>query len=199
MLVLVTPRPITDPPPPIDNAVVLFELAEHLRVGTDEDHQDDVLRSLLAAAIAYLHGPDGVLGRALFRQTWDLVLDHFPCAGTPIELGISPVLEDPAPSCAYLDVDGDEQAWTSFLLDPIRGRLLPTWGTRYPATRALPNAVSVRFTAGPSRLAEADRALLFSLVAHWFENREPVLVGATAQSLPFHLAAMIDAQRRIVL
>lgn len=54
--------------PPVGPVVALQDLREHLRVdGTDEDA---LIVSLEAAAVAYLDGWGGVLGRAIKEQTW---------------------------------------------------------------------------------------------------------------------------------
>lgn len=55
--------------PPTGPVVSLADLKAHLRVdGADED---TLIASLEAAAVAYLDGWGGVLGRAILPQTWE--------------------------------------------------------------------------------------------------------------------------------
>lgn len=191
MLVLVTP--------PSSLPVYNYEAEEYLRL--TDNSQSQVLEILIEAATKYLDGPAGVLGRALVTQTYDLVLDRFPPGREPICLDLPPVQSVVSP-IAYLDANGAQQGLTSFVVDLVGGRIVPAWGTTWPATREMPNAVTVRFTTGvaASQVSQADRLLVLALVAHYFENREPVVVGnVTAEPVPEHLAQLIAARRRITV
>ena len=66
--------------------LTLEEAKLHLRVDHDDD--DDLIEALVAAVTARLDGRDGILGRCLRAQTWELVLSasltptdrsSFPC------------------------------------------------------------------------------------------------------------------------
>lgn len=187
-LVLVTPpntTPVTTP-----------DVEEYLRL-TDPAPE---LVTLIDAATRYLDGPDGVLGRALVTQTYDLVLDRFPPGREPICLNLPPVQSVVSP-IAYLDTNGGQGAWTDFVVDLVGGRIVPAFGKAYPTTRAMPNAVTVRFTTGVSsgQVSPADKLLVLALVAHYFEHREPVVVGNITARVPEHLEQLIASRRRIAL
>jgi uncharacterized phiE125 gp8 family phage protein len=102
-------------------------------------------------------------------------------------------------SITYLDPEGVLQTWSSteYLVDLARGWVLPTYATVYPATRAIANAVTVRFVTGLAApaVAPADKQLIRWLVAYWHEQREPVGPGATLTPLPLHLSSAIDLRR----
>lgn len=189
--------------PPTTPVVTDSIVAAYLRL---DEPQFGVLDTLIAAATNYLDGPEGVLGRALVAQTWDYKTDCFPYPEWPrynlnggyvypLDIPLSPVRT--VLSVKYLDADGVEQTWSgaNYVVDTGNNRIYTAVGFTYPQTRAVPNAVTVRFTAGPDEAAAADRLLVMFLTAHWYEHREPVVVGSTAAPLPEHLNDMINARR----
>ena len=54
--------------PPTEQVVTLAEMKAHLRV--DGDDEDLLIQSLTDAAVSWLDGWDGVLGRCIMPQTW---------------------------------------------------------------------------------------------------------------------------------
>ena len=70
------------------------------------------------------------------------------------------------------------------------------------APRAL-NAYEVAFTAGygdePEDVPAPIRQALLLLVAHWFERREPVVLGAAPQEVPATVAGLLLPYRRLKL
>lgn len=103
--------------PPAITPVSLAEVKAHLRVDHDDD--DAVIGGLLAAAVEYLDGWTGILGRCLVEQTWRQDFDR-ACQVLPIPLApvISitsvtypdanggPVLVDPADYALKVDAGG---------------------------------------------------------------------------------------------
>lgn len=91
---------------------------------------------------------EGLTGRALITQTWELVLDAFPC--NEIEVGLLPIQS--VASVKYFDTDGVLQTIDAadYVLDvdTLPGWLLPAYGVSWPATRCVAQAVTVRFVAG---------------------------------------------------
>lgn len=53
---------------PTDQVISLHEMKEHLRVAHDDE--DLMIQSLTDAAVSWLDGWDGVLGRCIMPQTW---------------------------------------------------------------------------------------------------------------------------------
>jgi hypothetical protein len=60
---------------PPGEVISLVDAKKHLRVDHGDD--DDYITGLVAAAVAWLDGPAGWLGRALGVQTLELVTDRF--------------------------------------------------------------------------------------------------------------------------
>lgn len=186
--------------------VTLAEAKAQLRLDTTDD--DTLVDALIAAATAHIDGRDGWLGRALVTQTWDLKLDAFPGI---IEVPLPPLQS--VDSITYVDAAGATQtlATSKYQVDlggGWRGRIKPAYGEVWPATYDVWNAVTVRFTAGyapgvgsPTDYAEnvprAIKQAVLLMVAHWYENRVPVLVGQSAQAveIPFTANALLAPYR----
>lgn len=187
--------------PPTDDVVTLAEAKAHLRV--DEDDEDDLIEALTAAAVARLDGADGMLGRCLAPQTWQLALPAFPAGG--IRLPLPPTIA--VTSLAYLDTTG-----TLVTLDPAAYRVvdggrdghlvLPPLSTSwdYATAAETPDAVRVTFRAGyqtddsPPALAvpKPIRQAVLLTLADWYDNRGSAVVGVGVAALPVaadHLVA----------
>ncbi|MFQ5535459.1 MAG: head-tail connector protein [Sphingomonadales bacterium] len=181
---------------PAAEPITLAEAKDHLRItGTDDDVY---ITRLIAAARQHVDGSDGILGRALITQTWDLFLPKFPAE---IRVPLPPLQS--VTSIKYIDAGGITQtlAASEYTVDVKRqpGRIVEAFGKSWPATRDVPNAVEVRFDAGYG-LADSDvpepirHALLF-FIAHLFERREPVVTGTTVAKIPDAADALLASYR----
>lgn len=130
--------------PPAVEPVGLAAAKLHLRV---DGTADDVL--ITAMAIAAREQCETFTNLSLITTAWRMSLAEFPCDGV-IVAPRAPLIAVTA--VKYRDTEGDEQT-----LDPSAyqvdaratpGRIVPAHGTRWPATRCQPNAVTVEFTAG---------------------------------------------------
>jgi uncharacterized phiE125 gp8 family phage protein len=191
---------------PIGLPTSAVEASRHLRLDEPDDVQVEVLESLITAAANYLGGVDGVLGRALMTQTFDLKIEAFPWGSMiddpayawPIKVWLKPLRS--VEYIKYIDPDGAEQTWSSadYVVNYGRNWIQPALGVAYPATR--PNeadAVTVRFVAGHTadQLPAADKLLVLWLVANWYEHREPSAIGTVSVRIPEHFERLIDARR----
>jgi uncharacterized phiE125 gp8 family phage protein len=186
---------------PTVEPVTLEQAKAHLAI--DADDFDDLLSGYIASIRAYLDGRDGILGRALIAQTWDYKL---PCFPSVIELPLPPLQS--VTSITYTDANGDTQTLSpsAYQVSGIggsqRGCIAPAYGTRWPVTRDMPEAVTVRFVAGypddggsPPDLAAnvppAIKQAIMEMVADLWANRETVspdqtyavVMPATAKAL----------------
>lgn len=140
---------------PTSEQLTLEECRLELRLDDDGDSPpshplDDLIADKIVAAREYC---EECLQRALAPQTLELALDRFAdrCTGrTEIELPMPPLVS--ITSVKYIDGDGDEQTLsdTLYALDNYQepGWLLPAYGTSWPATKAVINAVKIRYVAG---------------------------------------------------
>jgi uncharacterized phiE125 gp8 family phage protein len=166
--------------PPVAQPVTVDALRRHLRV--DHTDEDAVIAALRDAAVGWLDGWSGVLGRAIMPQTWR---QEFAGWGD-LRLLLPDVS---AITVTWRDAVGAMQpAPVAALVVDAQGWLVRAEG---PAT----DMVRVDLVAGmtPQRLPAAQ-ALICMVVAHWFEARAAVLGGAGAE-VPMGAEALIGALR----
>lgn len=154
---------------------------------------DPLLAALITAA---RRQAEDITGRALVTQTWTYRLDEFPVAA--IGLPKPPLVS--IASIKYLDVDGvlqtmatdDYEVYTSALL----GLVTPAYGSSWPNTREVPEAVRVEYTCGYGAAAAVPQEIkqwMLVQIAHWYANREASSV-VKLEPLPF-VDALLDAYR----
>ena len=170
---------------PTGPPITLAEVKQHLRVSTSD--QDALITIYLNAAVDYIDGEWGFLGRALMPQTWRLTLDEFPDGEIKIPL---PPLQS-VTSVKYDDGDGVEQtvSSTDYFVDTAseQGWVVPVAGVPWPTTLEAVNAVRIEYIAGYASDAAVPfniKAGILLLVANMFEHREEN-IAETINTLPF--------------
>jgi hypothetical protein len=167
--------------PPVTEVLTVPEARLHLRV--DASEEDGLIADLIEAAVAYLDGWGGVLGRGIMPQQWaeefrgwgDLPLS-LPDVGDFTVVGI--------------DAAGAEVPAASSSIAATRGGWVVTCaGGTVDKVR-----VTYQVALPPSRLPAA-KAIVKLLVGHWYEHREAVATGTIATDLPMGATAMIGALR----
>ena len=132
--------------PPNVEPVSVAEAKVLCRVDSDITFDDALIATLIAAAREEC---EHLTGRALITQTWERVLDAFPCGGILLGMGLVQSIAQ----VSYVDSTGVTQIMSSadYVLDATneqRPYLLPVDGVSWPDTYDTANAVSVRFVAG---------------------------------------------------
>lgn len=173
--------------------VTLGELRDDRRMGTDET-QDAHLEHLLEAATATV---EAHTGRQLMTATWRLALDAWP---STIHVPRPPLKS--VTSITYVDDDGATQTLAAAKYrvdtDATPGRITPAWGESWPSHRSVTGAIKVTFDAGHDEPADVPvklRRAIMALAGYWFDNREPVVVGTVAQTLPYHVEMLLAGER----
>lgn len=182
---------------PTEEPITLAEAKLHCRVFHDDDNA--LITTLITATRQ--HG-ENFTHRAFITQVWDYKIDHFPCHGEPLYLPLAPLLTSTAPVVTYTDTNGDSQTWSSsqYTVDAPSGpharpgRIFLNYGESYPSVRSIENAIQVRFSCGygvASAVPDAIKAAMKMLIAHWYMNREPVIVGSIASPIPSTVDALL--------
>lgn len=207
MLRLIT-APTTEPVSRTDAKLNLRE------DGTAEDTMIDLRITALRERA------EAITGRAFITQTWELVLDAFPpcvphmggdnsarAADASVLSGIKlgrPPLQS-VTSIKYIDEDGAQQTLDPALYtvdkDSEPGWVFPAPGQSWPATKAIQNAVRIRYTAGYGAASDVPAAVKLWIHAHLansYRNRESVVVGESVAELPY-VETLLDALRIIEL
>lgn len=188
MPVILTSGPSVEP-------VSFDEAKRHCRV--DGDAEDILLSSLILAARLHV---ERSLDLALISQSWSLFLDRWPDAPF-VELPLGPLISVDAvrlysPSDSFVTIDPG-----LFAVDTVsrRPRLARHEGQSWPLPGRNVNGIEIAFTAGYGTAADdvpmPVRLAIKMLVAHWFEAREPVLLGETADPVPATVASLIAPYR----
>lgn len=159
---------------PAEDPVTLAEVKAHLNISHTDD--DTMLAEYIDAAVAFLDGRDGFLGRALITQTWTLTLPAFPAE---IVLPLPPCQS--VSSITYTDTAGATQTVpvADYEVSGLNGadpaRIVPAEGKSWPNTKAKPEAVTVTFVAGYGAAAAVPGPIKHAIKEHvtrLYENRE---------------------------
>lgn len=169
-------------------------------VPTTNTTEDPTLNALIAVA---RQAVEVEMERALITQTWDWFKDAFPSGDFEVP---KPPLGS-VTSIKYRDTNGDEQTWASANYnvdtDSAPGRIEAAYGVSYPSTRAMNNAVTVRFVAGygdAGDVPESIKQAMLILIAHLYEKRE-LTEGSnvTPVVIPFSVATLLAPYSRVTL
>ncbi|SHF02398.1 phage conserved hypothetical protein, phiE125 gp8 family [Kaistia soli DSM 19436] len=141
------------------------------RLGLGAGVSEDLLEALIGAVTGKVDGPDGVLGRALVTQVWNLVLPSWPEGDVIIPMLPLQAIE----AVTYRDPDGVTQTMPVGDYQVVLGsrgspgRVARGYGRSWPSIRPCRDAVTVRFRAGygePEDVPEAIRTAIVLQVSH---------------------------------
>ncbi len=164
---------------------------DHVGLAESDASQNRLLTGLIRTARAY---SEKVTGRAWVTQSWTLTLD---CFHTRILLPKPPLIS--VTSITYIDSDGDSTILSSSLYDvstaKMPGVIEPAYNQSWPTTRSDQEAVSILYQCGYGTTdaaipADAVAAMLL-MIGHWFENREAVVTGTIATTMPQSATALL--------
>lgn len=186
MALVLTSGPALEP-------VTVAEAKAHLRV--DASAEDTLIASLILTSRLHI---ETAFGLALITQSWRLLLDRWPSA--PLQLPLRPL--QAIDEVRVLSADGDPTiiATAGYLADTASTppRLVHT-GAIWPQPGQAANGIEIDFTAGYGDAA-ADvpapiRQALLLLVAHWYEHRDPIEVGAADMMIPGAVSDLLASYR----
>lgn len=172
-----------------------FDGDEYVHTGGAEDEK---IFALITAARVLC---EQWQNRAYITQTWTLTMDGF---STPIEPPRPELIT--VTTLKYVDTAGTQQTWDSgnYTVDiqSTPGRIYPVFSVVWPTARAQRNAVEVIYTAGyGSTRADTPNTVkqaMLLLLAHWFENREEIVLTGKPETLPQAAEALLMIDRVFV-
>lgn len=183
---------------PAVEPISLAEVKAQLRV--DGTAEDAFIASLIVTSRLQI---EAALGLALIAQEWRWTLDDWP-RETSMSMPLRPISA----------IQSVEVKRVAGLTETISSSLYHLDGSANPArlvlaATALPKpgvpaeGIAIRFTAGfgstPGDTPAPIRHALMLLVAHWFENRDPVATGAGAMAIPETVASLLAPYRQVRL
>lgn len=191
-------RSLTRATPPAVEPVTVSEAKAHLRVDVSDD--DAYIATLITAAREWC---EQYLDRTLIDTQWTMRLDSFPYE---IELPRPPIASAGTATAVTLTYTlGDDStatlSSTQYRVDRnstpgvVRQLRAGTW----PANLDDYNAVAVTWWAGygasGTSVPAAIRHAMLMLVAHWYENRNTVLVGSISKPLEYAVESLLSSQK----
>jgi uncharacterized phiE125 gp8 family phage protein len=176
---------------PPASLITIAEARKHLVDLPQED--EEYVKILIAGASSWIDGPNTWLARPLGVQVLEAQFSEWPCAWA--ELPYGPVLE--LISITYVDPAGDSQSY------PVEDPFV----INMPAVRGRMGDVRIRYRAGYGSKDTNDatkwiddvpapiKVAVMMLVAQWYRTREPIVIGATVEALPFAVEALLQPYR----
>ncbi len=172
--------------------MTVAEAKAYLRI--DNDKEDMLIGSLVLTSRLHI---EAALGLALLSQTWKLALDRAPADGI-IELPVAPVASVSAVRVVAADGSALTLEAAAYEIDTASrpARVVRGASAYWPPPGKRANGVEVVFTAGFGATA-ADvpapiRQALLLLVAHWYEHRDPIEIGASETRVPATVSALLE-------
>jgi uncharacterized phiE125 gp8 family phage protein len=113
----------------------------------------------------------------------------------PIQSVTAVTLHDDDATSRSLDID-------NFVVDGFANPARLVWRGQgaVPAAGMIANGIEIDFVAGHADAAadvpQPIRQALLLLIAHWYENREPVEIGASATTIPAGVSELLMPYRR---
>lgn len=180
---------------PESDPITQAEAKTHCSIAGTTDH-DDYIDALIDRATNAI---EKRLDRQMLKATWTLTLDGFPAE---ILISKPPVSE--ISSITYTDTAGDGQTYSSdyyqtdLATEDGPARIKPISGQTWPNTKTgTYGTVVVTFVCGYADAASVPLALKHAvafLVAHWFRQREPVIMGTIVAKMPAGLEMLLSLE-----
>ena len=179
---------------PTTEPLTLAEAKAHCRIDISDD--DGLLAGYILAA---RHWIEGQTHRAMVQRTYDYTIDW--CWPTKncrswIDLPFPPLVS--VTSVSYVDTNGATQTLSTSLYTVMTNRpvgaITNAYEQTWPDLRPQVEAITVRFVAGYASVPDDLVQAMKMLVAHWYENRETVVIGQ-ATEVPMAVEALVSAYR----
>ncbi len=172
--------------------VSMTQALDHLRISESGPTIDGTLIEGLLESACDLVAE--MSGRSLAAETW---VAAYPYLSGDLRLPKGPVID--VTSVGYFDQSDIAQTLpvTDFYIftDQDFTVMRPKTGKQWPSASIREDSVSVTFTAGYSVIPAALRAAILLTLGHLYENRESVVIGSTAVTLPLAVETLIGAYR----
>ena len=189
----IIPWAISTTTAPYDIPVSVAECKKHLEIPESVDDHDAQLMALIAAAVECVEYDTRT---RLVQQTVELSMDGFPYGASYFDL---PGPVSSVTSVKYLDSGGAEQTWSSveYSVDSKRDIIYLAYNATWPTTQVIPNAVTVTYVAGNTigNVPQMAKHAVRLLVAHAFENREPILIGTISKEVEQAYGSLVHRLR----
>lgn len=183
---------------PAQEPVTVSEAKAHLRI--DGNAEDALIASLILTSRLHI---EAALDLALITQSWTVRLDAWP-RGDCVEIALSPLKSVDA--VRVKDASGAFQPVpaTSYLVDLASRPPRLVWNAvQKPTPGVRAGGIEIDITAGfgdaPHAVPAPLKHAVLLLVAHWYEHRDAVEIGALSARIPDVVSDLIQPFRKIRL
>ena len=157
---------------PASEPITLSEAKVHCRVDISDD--DTIIGTCITSARQYI---ENILGRRLFTQTWDLILDRFPAGVHEMRCPWGPWQS--ITYIHYIDLSGNvaTMAASDYNLDSysFEPRIYLSFSKIYPVPRPIQNAVTIRHVSGATSVNENLKSAVKMRTKHLYDEARGVL------------------------
>ena len=180
-------------------SVTLAEAKAHMRI--DGTAEDMLTSSLIITSRLHI---EAALGLALITQGWSYFIDAWPPA-RELNLPLRPVQSITAVRLYAADESVETLPADTYLLDGAGtpARLVRHGNLTWPKPSRAANGIEIAFVAGYGDTAASVpapiRQSILLLVAHWYEHREPVEIGAAGVPVPPMVSELLHPYRTVRL
>lgn len=183
--------------------LTLEEIKDHLRIEYGETADDVLLKGLRTAAMQRI---ETITNRKLLTQSWYVYHNEWPSGDNYDHFNIPypPLQSIPSSGLRYTKSTGGSTTFSSTKWDSDivsePGRLVLDYNDEWPTeTLHNNNPIRIQFVCGygtkSSEMPESLKLAMKILIEHWYENREPFLIGQTISAIPETVEALISDYR----
>jgi uncharacterized phiE125 gp8 family phage protein len=162
---------------PTVEPVSLGEVKSHLRIDIDDD--DILLQAAIASASEVARE---YFRRENTRSTWLQTFDRWE---NDLVLRKKPL--SAVEAITYIDPDGVTQTLSTSVYEVVTNRLpgmvRRKFGQSWPAVRAHPDVITVRYVAGYTVVPELQKAFIKCVVGVFYEFRELEITGTISKRI----------------
>ena len=156
---------------PLNEPVSVADAKKQLEIATTDTVHDVQLTNAIIAAREQVEQDTPY---ACISQTFEVILDQFPCGTDPIPLPIRPVTS--LSSVTYMDGSTQETLATTVAdLDRKKRNLVLKYNQEWPSVEAQADGIVITVVAGYPLQANVPRLIRQAIllqVAKWFEDRD---------------------------
>ena len=180
--------------PPAITPVTLSEAKSYLGITHTED--DTMIKILISASTAWC---EQYCYRKMITQTWKVFYQNWP-----VEIKLPFGNLQSVTHIKYTDTDGTQSTFSNTLYgvdtNSIPGRVVLNYQQTWPDDELAPlNPIEVQFVTGygaaTTDVPEDIRNAIMLMVGHWYENREPVVVGTIVSNIPLSVSSLLYNHR----
>jgi uncharacterized phiE125 gp8 family phage protein len=179
---------------PAQSPLSIPEVKEHARI--DLDDEDAYLVNLINAVTTHT---ERYLRRSLITQTRRAWFDVVPCDGLLLDYG--PVQTLSSIKAYSLDDTESTVATTVYRLDAVAesARVVLRYNQVWPVNMRPQSAIAAEYVAGygvdGSSVPAGILQGMLLLIGHWYLNREAVVTGTIATTLPLAVDSLLRPYR----